>query len=490
MIENRRLRQPKLPDTELLIGGQKDAYQRLTDFIKGGEQLFCFEGYAGVGKSFSVNMFVEEQIARYGTRICIACPTHKALRVLVHMADFESEENLAYLTVHSLLGLKPIVTDGGVETFVKDRKNPNKVGDYDLIIIDEASMLDDKLFAFLLEEIEINPFLKIIFVGDGKQLPPVHHKSSAPMDEDRRKSNNIGHSSLTEIVRQKGTNPIIKLSKEIREGTFRPVTQVNDDGHGVMVVHQKDYKAVLEKLFTGGKYDADPNHCRVVAWTNNTVNGLNTQIRKMIYKEKIKESVEKFKADGFHGDDLIQKVKEEYPFYKGGVMYLPKYVTGDKVIVDKPIFTTDGSQIEYQTNEELIIQDYTIEPRMAHGEMYDCYIAQIKNLYTGRVSQIEIVHEDSYVAYEAHLERLKKNALRMKRGKASRDKWVIYYKLDKRFARLKYAPCLTTYKSQGSTYDNIIIIARDIMKNPKKREVLQHLYVGVTRASARCFIFV
>ena len=100
---------------------------------------------------------------------------------------------------------------------------------------------------------------------------------------------------------------------------------------------------------------------------------------------------------------------------------------------------------------------------MGYGEVYKCYIAEVKNIYTGRVEFIEIVHEDDEEKFEAAKEKLRKEALQEKKGSVeARNKWITYYELDKRFARLKYAPCLTTYKSQGSTYENIIIFAQDI----------------------------
>lgn len=484
-----KLRSPQKPSTDILIGKQQEAYQKLKTFHESGERMFCFEGYAGVGKSFCINMFVEDQISNYGTQICLATPTHKALTVLKQMAEFTSE-NLDYCTIHSLLGLKPVVTEGGKETFVKDNANKNRVEEFDLIIIDESSMLDDKLFFYLMEELDFHAHLKIIFVGDGKQLPPVNHVSSAPMNPVRRQEHEIGHSVLTEIIRQKGTNPIITLSKDIREGTFNPKTELNDEGHGVVVVRRGDYRKVLERMFTSGEYEANQNYCRVVAWTNLTVNEFNVNIRKMIYKNKIKDAIKMAKKDGVPEAQMIEDLKKAFPFYRKGRMDLPKYLIGDKVIVDKPIFTDDGSQILFQTNEELIIEDYTIEDRMGLGSVYTCYIAQVRNLFTGKVEIIEICHEDSEIELGAHMERLKRDALKQPKGVKSRNKWITYYKLDKRFSRLKYAPCLTTYKSQGSTYENIIVATDDIMRNPKRQEILQHLYVGVTRASKRCFLLV
>lgn len=490
--ERPNLRNIKQPDTSNLTNDQGIAYERLREFIKSGEQMFCFEGFAGVGKSFCINMFMEELIFEYGAKICACAPTHKAKVVLKQMAEFKSE-NLDYNTIHSLLGLKPIINARGEEQFVRDKTNKTKVDDYDYIFIDEASMLDDALFSYIIDVIDENPYIKIIFIGDHKQLPPVKHTCSAPMDEKRREKHGIKHSLLTKIVRQKGTNPIIALSKDLREYTFKPKTTLNDDGHGIIVVNKKDYTKVIEKMFTSGDYEKNPNYCRAVAWTNDCVNEFNVKIRKMIYRSKIEKDVKDLRSKNMSDADIASKLSVKYPFYNKGVMNLPKYVVGDKLIADKPIFHSEcAGTIVFQTNEEMIITDLKVDARIGLGNYYQCYVATVKNLYTGKVEEIEIIHEASDVEYNQHLDKLRKLALEVnpKNNALRVSKWKTFYSLDKRFARLKYAPCLTTYKSQGSTYDNIIIIIPDIIKNPKKREMFQHLYVGVTRASKRAFILI
>ena len=70
-----------------------------------------------------------------------------------------------------------------------------------------------------------------------------------------------------------------------------------------------------------------------------------------------------------------------------------------------------------------------------------------------------------------------------------RTRLVDYYNVRKHFAQLKYLPSMTTYKAQGSTYDNIIINYSDIIRNPKRIQRLQHLYVAMSRASGTVYIF-
>lgn len=491
-MDEENLRSPKKPDRNTLIGQQKKAYEELMEFMSSGNQMYSLNGYAGVGKSYLTNMFVEDMICEQGSFICVAAPTHKAVFVIRQMAQFKSE-NLTYSTIHSLLGLRPMITSHGNEKFVKDSQSKNKVGEFDILIIDESSMLDDQLFVYIMEEVDKNPDLKIIFVGDAKQLPPVNHVSSIPMDEEKREMYNIGFTNLTEIIRQKEGNPIIELSQQFRNKIYEPKMNVNEDGEGVIIVpsSSKHRRRVLKMLFTSEEYEKNPNYARATGWTNQSVNMYNKEIRGMIYKDKIQKRIKEFEKQGMDVDTMRPLLKEEFPYWRKGVMKLPDYITGDKLIVDKPIICPDTETIQFQTNEELLMEDYVLENRMAYGQVYKCYIATVKNIFSGRKEVIEICHEDDLDKLEKAKEKLKENALREKKGtNDARQKWIIYYDLEKRFARLKYAPCLTTYKSQGSTYENIVVNVPDILRNPKKRELFQHLYVAVTRASKKVFLFV
>lgn len=480
------------PDTSTLIGDQKDAFEKTLKFLESGEQFLTFEGFAGVGKSFCINMLVQHLLTEHSTNICVAAPTHKALNVITHMASFSSD-NLSYATIHSVLGLRPEITSEGKEIFVKDKQSKNKLKEFDLLIVDESSMLDDQLFGYLKIECDKNPYLKIIFVGDGFQLPPINHSSSIPMSEDRREHFGIGHIKLTQIVRQKGTNPIIEFSKEIREGIFKPRHMKNEEGHGIYVVSSKDsgYRKVLKKFFCNEKYESNADFCRVTSWTNKSVDDYNIAIRKMIYEYRIRNRMTELK--GSPKEEMKEILMEEFPFYRNGSATLPKYIIGDKLIVDKPVFTNDeiSPEIIFHTSEELMVEDISFETRIGLGEAYKCYVAKVKNLFDGQHHYIEMIHDDDVIPFEAHKERLRQEALKKKkRSSAARDAWVRFYSLDKRFARLKYAPALTAHKSQGSTYENIIINIPDITRNRKREEMLKMLYVAVTRAQKRAILLV
>lgn len=66
--------------------------------------------------------------------------------------------------------------------------------------------------------------------------------------------------------------------------------------------------------------------------------------------------------------------------------------------------------------------------------------------------------------------------------------WDDYFELNSLFAPMDYAYALTVHKSQGSTFDNVMVDSPDIMRNPKERERHQCLYVACSRAAKRLLI--
>ena len=482
------MREVSKVDLNIATEHQRIAIDKIIDFMKSPNQLMTLEGFGGTGKSFIVNMIVEHFIYNNGYAVGIGALTHKAVFVLTRMAEFHSE-NLEYKTIHSILGVKPWMDDKGGEHFIKDKKAECRVGDYDIIIVDEASMLDDKLFSYLMEELENSPETKVLFVGDSKQLPPVNQTRSIPMDKDMRGEYNIQYATLKEIIRQKGTNPIIPLSKGLRKGVYEFKTELNDDKEGVILVPKNKQAKVMRSLFCSDKFEENTDYCRLVSWRNNQVDYYNSLIRKMIYKDKIRTFVTENRDDPNYKKAIVEK----YPFFNietQKVAGLPDYIKGDKVITDKPVFHEDGSTIIFNTNEELIIDEITTVSEFFKGEEYKIYQAQVTNIWDNKKRNvIPIIHESSKRKLDLNLEKLKQLAKKEKQPQNARRRWIEYYQLDKKFAKLKYLPSMTTYKSQGSTYENVIVNLADIDHINKRSEKLQHLYVGVTRASKRVYVF-
>ncbi|MEV5505206.1 SF1B family DNA helicase RecD2 [Streptomyces orinoci] len=112
-------------------------------------------GGPGCGKSFTVRSVVELARAKQA-KVVLAAPTGRAAKRLAELTGAEAS------TVHRLLELKP----GGDAAYDRDRPL-----DADLVVVDEASMLDLLLANKLVKAVP--PGAHLLLVGDVDQLPSV-----------------------------------------------------------------------------------------------------------------------------------------------------------------------------------------------------------------------------------------------------------------------------------------------------------------------------
>ena len=132
-------------------------WTKLNIHVDGDDAFFNLYGAAGTGKT----TVVKEVLKILPGRVCVAAPTHKAKDVIAEMT------NKPGLTLHSLLGLRPNVN---IESY-----NPNnpqyatmaeeKITSFDIIIIDECSMVNRALTRELLKKASQYK-RRIIFVGE------------------------------------------------------------------------------------------------------------------------------------------------------------------------------------------------------------------------------------------------------------------------------------------------------------------------------------
>jgi exodeoxyribonuclease V alpha subunit len=161
------------------------------------EKVAVLTGGPGCGKSFTVRSVVELARAKRA-KIVLAAPTGRAAKRLAELTGHEAT------TVHRLLQLKP----GGDPTF--DRDNPL---DADLIVVDEASMLDLILANKLVKAVA--PGAHLLFVGDVDQLPSV---GAGEVLRDLLNADTIPRVRLTRIFRQAQESGVVVNAHRINNG--------------------------------------------------------------------------------------------------------------------------------------------------------------------------------------------------------------------------------------------------------------------------------
>ncbi|MFE7705193.1 ATP-dependent RecD-like DNA helicase [Streptomyces sp. NPDC057486] len=165
-------------------------------------------GGPGCGKSFTVRSIVELARAKRA-KVVLAAPTGRAAKRLSELTGAEAS------TVHRLLELKP----GGDAAYDRDRPL-----DADLVVVDEASMLDlllaNKLFK------AVAPGAHLLLVGDVDQLPSVG--AGEVLRDLLAEGGPVPAVRLTTIFRQAQQSGVVTNAHRINSGT-PPLTQGLND---------------------------------------------------------------------------------------------------------------------------------------------------------------------------------------------------------------------------------------------------------------------
>ena len=179
------------------------------DFYNTGEKkYFSLSGAAGTGKTTVIRYFIEDMGISLHDIICAAyvgkavtvLATHglpaKTIHALIYDVSWKNARDETGEVIRNRMGVAKLTR---VFTRKKKLEWP-----YKLIIIDEASMVNDDL------RDDILSFgIPVIFIGDMNQLPPIFGKSSVMIKPDF---------ILTKIMRQAEGDPIIKLSQDVLHG--------------------------------------------------------------------------------------------------------------------------------------------------------------------------------------------------------------------------------------------------------------------------------
>lgn len=455
----------------MLNQDQANAINFLNDFLESEEREALLLGSAGVGKSFTLFHWIRD----YRIYSCLVAPTHKARKVL---KDFgESPYIVNILTLHSQFRLRPSINQKtGEQVFgltyrkYEAMKNPYSKSPAEqtvaslrypenfnyipertrLCICDESSMVEDgicKIIRDLCKRMD----LKILWVGDKYQLPPVQKIQrrfySLPLASVSKSY------QITTPVRN--TGKIYEYCKKVRNyieagAEYPPAFDEFLIGSGW-----------LKKAINQFKENLDT---KIIAYTNKTVAKYNHDVREKLFNE----------------DDAIN---------------LP-FMIGEKLIFNYPYDLGEG--IMANNSDEVEISDF---------DVFKGYlpfpIDYFANKYH-KVDKFSDIEKESFTWFEIYTQLgkfytlhpkdekkwktvMSNIAFKIKKEKnrnVRSNYWELFYRIKNIKGNLQYGYAITADKSQGSTYSNVFVDSKDILKSKE----LRRFYVAVSRAKEELYI--
>ena len=457
---------------------QKSALYELEKFIEDYGTEITLSGYAGTGKSTIIGIFSKWLDHRIGRgNIVYTAPIHRA-----NVITKQNNPNANVYTLSALFGFTPD-TDEAMERESLDlrelefrAKNQVKYEPGQLIIIDEASMVQDGLYEYI-QKIVAKDGVSVIYVGDSAQLRPVKSDHISKVFT----SDGVPQITLTKVERT-GDNPILKEATRLRRGEgLSYQTDINDKGQGVLYTSDD---AIIDKnlkqIVTSEEFNADPLHFRVLTATNAAVSAYNSKIRSLRYGKFAKPFV---KGDIIMGySNKLRKPDGSYKLVNSGD-YVIQNITDTTVK-----FKTDKGDIEFKA--------FKLSIRPTGSTIMDDFQITVidKNEPDSKLFEI--------VEYKDRLWRMAKEAKQNKQISKYRDLVQMAFNIDNELnitknlednqGRLKirkaidYGYAQTVWKSQGSTYSKVLILSNEIDTFGYGKDVMQLRnelrYVAVSRA--------
>jgi ATP-dependent exoDNAse (exonuclease V) alpha subunit len=406
---------------------QEAVIQKMLNFLAGTSPFFLTSGAAGTGKTFCVCEFAKRSKAR----ILFTAPTNKAVSVLrntLETADFHCEAS----TIYSYLGLK-LEPSGSIKILKDSQKK--KFPTFDLIVIDEGSMVNKKLWE-IVQSAAKRQSLRFLVLGDRYQLPPVGEVESPVWGiEDQ--------AELTEVVRH--TNTILDLAEYVKSKIGALPSRVDlQESADVSNLPRGQLESFLHKrLDLLGK----PDMIKLIAWRNLSVDGFNATCRRLLFPE-----TEQIFAVG-------DRIMAQEPASDSEDEFLPLMNTSD-----------EGTILKMSPSFDAL---YSVP-------IWDMSIALDKG---GTVS-LRVPTE----AGRAYIEKRKGELA--EQAKAVPRFWKDFWEFHESFHYITPAYAQTSHKSQGSTYREVLVDVKDILSNRDRETALRCLYVAITRASHHVWLIV
>lgn len=435
--------------------GQQSALNELHDWWNGKEQNIILSGSPGTGKTFLAAHFT----ANLGKAVPLfTAPTNEAVRQL----DLSLKGKAPTKTTYSALGLTLSMSSYRQEIY--QRKLPEDFYDFNLLIVDEASMagkrdVTDKKAHDLLMDYVLRSGMRTIWLGDWAQLPPVESATGdSPVFEQGFKT-----LELTQVKRHAGD--ILDWAILLRETLTKPIKNLPPIPEGIPT-KPRNSAGLMD--FTDEEFDKIASDAgRIIVWTNSSsnycriagVNQYNRMIRNRLFNEA------QAAASNIYPTDRI--------LFASPLMLAEKHedltLDGLTKVEDFEMLASVNAKAEVLKAERFILMGV------------ECWKTELE--VEGGTNALAYIPTNKGELQKAKIEKaLRESAIAAGDSKKAAEGWQLYHTFRKCFGDVKHTYCITGHRSQGSTIDEVYVDVGNILQNRDRKVAFKNLYVSATRA--------
>ena len=303
-------------------------------------------GGPGTGKTTTLNGILK-LFDMLGLSVCLCAPTGRAARRLSEVCGREAK------TIHRLLEVDVLKQNA----FVKNEANPIKA---DVVIVDEMSMVDVRLFEALLRAIV--PTTRLIMVGDADQLPSV---GAGNVFLDIIKSQNICTVFLNEVFRQATASKIVVNAHKINKGEQPDLTNSSD----FFFIKKSSAESINDAIATlvseriPNKYNFTvTSGLQVISPSKKTLSGtqaINEMLRDIVNKKSDNKTEVNIKNRIYRVGDKVMQIKNNYDITckKSDDTYESGIFNGDIGIITS--IDTRNRQLNVQYDDRVAVYDFS-----------------------------------------------------------------------------------------------------------------------------------
>lgn len=527
-----------------LTPDQDHMVQSLWEFFQSNDQVFLLKGYAGTGKTFLVS-----GVARYLEELSVnfqgCAPTGKAALVLSEKAKISSAATI-HKTIYDFKSLekKDDIDSADGASDAADDEILSAASDLVLmgvvkkgtlpacfvLFVDESSMISDdistgekfvcgsgKLLSdiFVYLDLAKNPGHKVIFIGDGAQLPPVMSKYSPALSERyilEHFAPSVRSAELCDIVRQKADSAIMESASFLRSGietkSFQrlclsvrpPEIEVAND----YFIHK------LARLYQDDLRRGQLPRVTMLCFSNKQALGYNLILRRDIFsmsmQSKIEQSVTQFCIKAGPNEEMTPSVQRAMDDYKNRPwLHELDLQDGELLLVVRNNYNLDfynGQLVILESYDRDAVENHVVKFRYKDKDSGPTLTAEITlRFVNAKISKPvgEGVWEtvsakvltNALYSTEAGISELESRALyidfvmRHKGIPTNSDAFKSLLRTDKYFNALQvhFGYAITCHKAQGSEWDHVFV---ECISGVGKSEFnFRWLYTAITRAQSK-----